>query len=325
MRNGKRGARGDTWEVGGGRREVGSGAGGEKKNIFKDGAHTRTNTGVIHHSQNHGEPFRLLGPTTDTKLTMGVCITKICSKGKPKLKARIRTLPYYSTHELTLHFKTHLLPLLETSIGAVYHAATTHLDKLDAPHYSRLHVLNMSSAQAFLDHNLPPPNLRRDIAMLGLLFKISKGLAHPDFHTIFHRHEPPTHTYLTRFRHRYHCYALREYCKSHTHCNFNTLYLVWCTCIISSPHTILHTIRYPAFKRRSQNTLATTHVRVMSSGTACFVQDIFSHCTANPFSIPPRCSNASTRTHHHSVRRWETADARAGWLYVAARLFLSGT
>ena len=38
---------------------------------------------------------------------------------------------------------------------------------------------------AFLEHNLAPPALRRDIALLGLLHKRVLGLAHPAFEELF--------------------------------------------------------------------------------------------------------------------------------------------
>ena len=44
-----------------------------------------------------------------------------------------------------------------------------------------LHELDVTPEQAFIDHNFAPPNLRRDIGILGLLHKRVLGISHPIF------------------------------------------------------------------------------------------------------------------------------------------------
>ena len=82
-------------------------------------------------------------------------------------------------------FKSHVLCLLEQSAVAIYHAAQTHLESLNALQRNFVSELGLSEAEAFLVHKLAPLALRRDIAALGLLHKIQLGEAHPDFNGFF--------------------------------------------------------------------------------------------------------------------------------------------
>ena len=72
-----------------------------------------------------------------------------------------------------------------------------------------LHELGLSDEEAFLDYNLAPLRLRRDIAVLGLLHRIQLGEAHQDFSTMF---EPDLHPRAAQTRHnmRRHAQQFRE-------------------------------------------------------------------------------------------------------------------
>ena len=130
--------------------------------------------------QGEGESFKLLRTKFDSKLAMEEAVSSITKKTSPKLTALLRTKPYYNTAALVQSYKSHVLCLLEGSIGAVYSASESVLDPLDAVQARLLRELGLSPALAFLEYNLAPLGLRRDIAMLGLLFKCTHGLAHPD-------------------------------------------------------------------------------------------------------------------------------------------------
>ena len=142
---------------------------------------------------------------------MSTAITKIMNKAKPKLKALLRTQPYYTTTELFTQYKTHILPLLESCSGAIYHSTTTALAPITALFTTFLRATNTTPLDAFTQHNLAPPTLRRDIAMLGLLHKTTLRKAHSDFTTLF----PPstyTHRHDTRLAQRRHDKQLHELC-----------------------------------------------------------------------------------------------------------------
>ena len=166
---------------------------------------------IIHHFHGHGDTFKLLGPHIDVKLTMTTAIIKIINKARPKLKALLRTTPFYSKHELFTQYKTHILPLLETANGAIYHASTSVLQPIENIYSSFLHATSTTAIDALVQHNLAPPTLRRDISLLGLLHKINIGLAHSDFTDLFPRVHT-THTHNTRLSQRRHTRQLHELC-----------------------------------------------------------------------------------------------------------------
>ena len=111
---------------------------------------------------------------------MTSCIEATMRKISPKIKALLRTRPYYSTSELVRQFKTHILGLAEANIGAIYHARQTVLDPLDRSLDNFLRDIQLDARSAFLEHNMAPLSMRRDIAMLGFLHKRMLGDTHVD-------------------------------------------------------------------------------------------------------------------------------------------------
>ena len=55
------------------------------------------------------------------------------------------------------------------------------LVKIDKTQARFLRELGLSKEQAFMDFNFAPPNLRRNVGILGLLHKRVLGLCHPSF------------------------------------------------------------------------------------------------------------------------------------------------
>ena len=62
--------------------------------------------------------------------------------------------------------------------------------------------IGLSEDVAFMEFNVAPLGLRRDIGMLGLLFKIATGQAHPAFSDLFPRLFRPAVNF--NLRHLYH-------------------------------------------------------------------------------------------------------------------------
>ena len=88
---------------------------------------------------------------------------------------------FYDVPQLLNQFKTHIWGLVEVNIGGYFHAASSLLGKIGHAQNRFLRELGLSPAQAFLDHNFAPPQLRRNIAVLGLLHKRVIGKCHPAF------------------------------------------------------------------------------------------------------------------------------------------------
>ena len=160
---------------------------------------------VLHPTEGEGADFRLLGPVFDCKLTMDSAVAKVVQKARGKLAALLRTQRFYSTEELVAQFKTHVLSVLESCQGAVYHASATTLEPLDRVRNSFVREVGLDSRTAFVQHNLAPTELRRDVAMLGFLHKVALGTAHPYTQNLFppapKEQNPHQRTRLSQRRH----------------------------------------------------------------------------------------------------------------------------
>ena len=58
-------------------------------------------------------------------------IDAILARMRPKIAAIIRLRSHYKPYVLIDQYKTHVWGLLETHNGAIFHAATSYLDKFD--------------------------------------------------------------------------------------------------------------------------------------------------------------------------------------------------
>ena len=76
-------------------------------------------------------------------------------------------------------FKTHVWCLFEASNIAIYQASLTHLESIDALQSRFVKEICLTQEIAFLEFNMAPLKLRRDIGALKLLHKIQLGEAHP--------------------------------------------------------------------------------------------------------------------------------------------------
>jgi len=142
---------------------------------------TKEHLVILHPSEHQGTSFKMLGCMIDPDLRMHSCIDQILSKIRPKITAILRTRGFYSTSDLVQQFKTHVWCHMEIHNGALFHAAPSLLEKLDQVQNSFLRVLGISPAEAFLDLHFAPPQLRRNIGILGLLHKRVLGKCHPSY------------------------------------------------------------------------------------------------------------------------------------------------
>jgi hypothetical protein len=143
---------------------------------------------VLHPNANSGPAFKLLGCMVDTDLRMHSCIDQILSKIRPKITAILRTRGFYDVPDLVNQFKTHVWSHMEMHLGGIFHAASSLLAKIDHAQNRFCHQLGISRAQAFLEFNLAPPSLRRNIAVLGLLHKRVLGKCHPSYNLLLPWH-----------------------------------------------------------------------------------------------------------------------------------------
>ena len=110
---------------------------------------------------------------------MKAAVEDILAQCRPKIKALLRTRSHYDVSTLIQQFKTHIWGIIENRIGAIFHAASSHLQRLDSMQRGFLQELGLDESTAFTEYNFAPPCLRRDIAMLGFFHKRVLGQAHP--------------------------------------------------------------------------------------------------------------------------------------------------
>ena len=103
------------------------------------------------------------------------------SKARVKITAILRMRGFYDAAQPINQFKTHVWSLLEMDAGAIFHAASSLLEKLDDAQNRFLRTIDITPEHAFLECNFAPPKLRRNIAMLGMLHKRVLGKCHPSF------------------------------------------------------------------------------------------------------------------------------------------------
>ena len=121
---------------------------------------------IIHGNDGEGDDFRFLGTWMDTALRMESNISKIMSKARPKVQAILRCHRFYSTEELVMQYKSHVLCHLEINTGGFYHALDSVLDTLERLQTSSLNNIVLTREGVFQAYNLAPLSTRRDIAML---------------------------------------------------------------------------------------------------------------------------------------------------------------
>ena len=150
-----------------------------------------------------GGPFQLLGTWIDQKLSMKTTVEKAAKTARSKLYAPLRTRRYYRVRELVTSYKANVLPHLEFSSGSIYHATDTTLKPLENVQKHFLEELGLPPTSAFLDYNLAPLRVRRDIGLLGLLHSCALGHAHQDFLQLcpLDSSEPMRRTRLQSHRH----------------------------------------------------------------------------------------------------------------------------
>ena len=116
---------------------------------------------------------------------MHEAVAGLIKRARPKVRMLLRGKLFYSTTNMVMLFKTHVWGIVESQTPAIYHAARTTLVPIDQLQDSFVRDINLDATQAFLDFNMAPLCSRRDIAMLGLLYKISHGLCHPHLRGLF--------------------------------------------------------------------------------------------------------------------------------------------
>ena len=108
---------------------------------------------------------------------MKSCIHDCVVEAGWRRRTLLRSRRFFSTAELILFFKSHVLSYIEYRTSGIYHAASSNLAELDRVLSGFLHQVGVSALDALLHFNLAPLSTRRDIAMLGFLHRVRLGFA----------------------------------------------------------------------------------------------------------------------------------------------------
>ena len=148
---------------------------------------SKERTLVLHLAPHELHTFKLLGVVFDTKLQMSNAIEDLVSRARARLKCIMRVSKFQPLSEQVYLFKCHVLPIIEWCCCTYFHATDTLLRKVDGVLGSFAYDLGISRRDLFLRHGLMHTRLRRDIAMLGLLYKCAVGNAHRMLQELFPR------------------------------------------------------------------------------------------------------------------------------------------
>ena len=132
-----------------------------------------------------GENFKILGVLFDDGLTMCNELQRLVAGASWRLSKILRAKHYFSTSDLFLLYKAKVLSYIECRTPAIFHAADTHLESLDAVQRRFLRDINISEENAIMDYNLAPLNVRRNIAMLGVIHRAALGIGPTQLHAFF--------------------------------------------------------------------------------------------------------------------------------------------
>ena len=104
-----------------------------------------------------------------------------------KLAARslVKNLRFFSIPEIFVLYKAQVLSYIESRTPGLYHAAPSVLDRIDRVQRRFLRVVGFTELEALELYRLAPLPCRRDMAMLGVLHKISLGLAPSQLAALF--------------------------------------------------------------------------------------------------------------------------------------------
>jgi hypothetical protein len=140
---------------------------------------------ILHRGDPLGDLFKILGVDFDCKLLMKACCMFVYQKCNFKLRCLLRFRKFFADHLTFQLYKSHIMSRVEAVTAAVYHAAPVHLNLFDSLQARLLSHMGLSESTAFLDFNLAPLVVRRDIAMLGVIHKCVLGITHKSLCDLF--------------------------------------------------------------------------------------------------------------------------------------------
>ena len=103
---------------------------------------------ILSRSDPYGDPFKFLGVTFDTKLTMRNACMEIAAQGHSRVRTILRLRPYYSTAQVVGFYRNQVLSYLEVFTAAVHHANEYFLNSIDQVQAMFLEELGVTEEEA---------------------------------------------------------------------------------------------------------------------------------------------------------------------------------
>ena len=140
---------------------------------------------ILHRRVGCGGNFVLLGVTFDPKLLMDDAIAEIAGEAGWRVRSLLRPMRFFSVPELIGIYKAQVLSYLESKTPAIFHAAPAHQNLLERVQRRFLREIGVTEAEALEDFRLAPLASRRCMAMLGLLHRVTLGIAPAQIANLF--------------------------------------------------------------------------------------------------------------------------------------------
>ena len=173
-------------------KEVLAAAGECQRELHKWGASNRVvfdpgkeSVHVVSTTSPEGGNFTILGVEFDPKLVMRDAVTDLVTHCRWKLQQLLRGRRYFSVKATVQLYKAHLLSFLEYRTPALYHASPSVLAPLDQLQRHLLHELGLTEEDALVHFALAPLQVRRDVAMLGVVHRAALRKGPPQLWPFF--------------------------------------------------------------------------------------------------------------------------------------------
>jgi hypothetical protein len=131
------------------------------------------------------QTFKILGCEFDARLLMHSAVRTIAVEAGWRLRSLFRSQRFFSSGKLMLLYKSLVLSYIESFTPAIYHTASSVIERIDRIQDRFLRRINLSQIDALLQYSLAPLPVRRDIAMLGILHKCGTRTAALEISKLF--------------------------------------------------------------------------------------------------------------------------------------------
>ena len=122
---------------------------------------------------------------------MNTAAHKCATSATLKSRSLLRAHRYYSTADLVMLYKSHVLSFIEYRTPGLHFASASILNQIDDVQARFLRQINVSEESAFMHFNLAPLTARRDIAILGCIHRAARQRGPPSLLQFFSRNLSP--------------------------------------------------------------------------------------------------------------------------------------